>query len=83
MLMLFLIAIPIAVVCARLGYVLSNYSRYFVSPYDWEAFVDTIAIWEGGLTIMWGVPGGVVGALIWAKIYKKEMDRCIKGIKGY
>ena len=73
MLMLFLIAIPIAVVCARLGYVLSNYSRYFVSPYDWEAFVDTIAIWEGGLTIMWGVPGGVVGALIWAKIYKKDV----------
>lgn len=73
MLMLFLIAIPIAVICARLGYVLSNYSEYFVSPYDWDAFVNTIAIWEGGLTIMWGVPGGVLGALIWSKIYKKDV----------
>ena len=73
MLMLFLIAIPIAVICARLGYVVSNYKDYFVSPYDWDAFVDTIAIWNGGLTIMWGVPGGVLGAFIWSKIYKKDL----------
>ncbi len=72
MLMLFLIAIPIAIIAARLGYVLSNYEEYFVKPYDWKAFVNTIAIWNGGLTVMWGVPGGAVGALLWAKIYKKD-----------
>lgn len=73
MLMLFLIAIPLAVIAARLGYVISNYKDYFTSPYDWDAFVKTIAIWKGGLTIMWGVPGGCIGALIWAKIYKKDV----------
>jgi phosphatidylglycerol:prolipoprotein diacylglycerol transferase len=72
MLTLFLIAIPIAIIAARLGYVISNYENYFVKPYDWDAFVNTIAIWRGGLTIMWGVPGGAVGALIWAKAYKKN-----------
>ena len=73
MLMLFLIAIPLGVICARLGYVISNYKVYFTSPYDWDAFVDTIAIWKGGLTIMWGVPGGVLGVFIWSKIYKKDL----------
>ena len=73
MLMCFLICIPLAVIAARLGYVISNYKAYFTSPYDWDAFVNTIAIWKGGLTIMWGVPGGVVGGLIWAKIYKKDL----------
>ena len=73
MLMLFLIAIPLGVICARIGYVVSNYEVYFTSPYDWDAFVDTIAIWKGGLTIMWGVPGGVLGVFIWSKIYKKDL----------
>ena len=73
MLVLFLIAIPMAVIFARLGYVVSNYKDYFVKPYDWNAFVNTIAIWKGGLTIMWGVPGGCLGALIWSKIYKKNI----------
>lgn len=70
---LFLWAIPLAVIMARLGYVISRYEWYFTSPYDWQAFVDTIAIWDGGLTIMWGVPGGVLGALIWSKIHKKNL----------
>jgi phosphatidylglycerol:prolipoprotein diacylglycerol transferase len=69
---LFLWAIPLAVIGARLGHVISRYQTYFVSPYDWDAFVDTIAIWNGGLTVMWGVPFGVLGGLIWAKIYKKS-----------
>lgn len=66
----FLIAIPLAVIGARLGYVISRYEYYFTSPYDWQAFVDTIAIWDGGLTIMVGVPFGVLGGYIWAKVKK-------------
>ena len=73
---LFLIAIPCAIVAARLGYVVAFYKQYFVSPYDWQAFVHTIAIWEGGLTILWGVPGGVLGGLIWCKIYHKNFIQC-------
>ncbi len=69
---LFLICIPMAVIFARLGYVVSNYKYYFTSPYDWDAFVNTIAIWKGGLTVMWGVPGGVLGGYIWCKMYKVD-----------
>lgn len=75
MMTLFLIVIPVAVVAARLGYVVANYSEYFVKPYDWDAFVNTIAIWEGGLTILWGVPGGALAGIIWCKIYKKDFIR--------
>lgn len=75
MMTLFLIVIPVAVIAARLGYVVANYSHYFVKPYDWDAFVNTIAIWEGGLTILWGVPGGALAGLIWCKIYKKDFIR--------
>lgn len=70
MLTLFLIAIPLAVIGARLGYVVSRFEYYFTNPYDWQAFVDTIAIWDGGLTIMVGVPFGVLGGFIWSKVKK-------------
>ena len=76
MMTLFLIVIPAAVIAARLGYVVANYSHYFVKPYDWQAFVNTIAIWEGGLTILWGVPGGVLAGVIWCRMYKKDLIRC-------
>lgn len=74
---LFLWAIPLAVIGARLGHVISRYETYFVSPYDWDAFVNTIAIWHGGLTVMWGVPFGVLGGFIWAKLHKKNFVRTV------
>lgn len=74
---LFLAAIPVGVIGARIGYVISNYSVYFVSPYNWDAFVHTIAIWEGGLTIMWGVPFGIAGALIWSLCKHKNIFRIL------
>lgn len=67
---LFLICIPLAVIFARIGHVVSNISYYEAHP------EKVIAIWEGGLTIMWGVPGGVLGGVIWAKIWKKDFFRC-------
>lgn len=75
MMTLFLIVIPAAVIAARLGYVVANYGHYFVKPYDWKAFVNTIAIWEGGLTILWGVPGGALMGLVWCKVTKKDFVR--------
>lgn len=75
----FLICIPMAIIFARLGYVLSNYTEYFVKPYDWDAFVNTIAVWNGGLTVMWGVPGGILGGFIWAKcIMKMDFRRFVR-----
>ena len=74
---LFLASIPLGVIGARIGYVVSNYTEYFVSPYNWDAFVHTIAIWEGGLTIMWGVPFGIAGALIWSLCKHKNIFRIL------
>ncbi len=75
MLSLFLWTVPLAIVGCRLGYVISRYESYFTSPYDWEAFVNTIAIWKGGLTIMWGIPFGVLGGFLWAKKNKINFFR--------
>jgi phosphatidylglycerol:prolipoprotein diacylglycerol transferase len=71
MMTLFLIVIPAAVIAARLGYVVANFSDYF-APFDIKAIVD---IRSGGLTILWGVPGGALAGLIWCKVYKKDFIR--------
>lgn len=66
---MFLIAIPIAVIGARVGYVLFHpYSYYILShPFTWDDFVNMLAIWDGGLTITTGAPCGILGGLLWAK----------------
>lgn len=72
MLEVFLIAIPVAVLCARLGYVIFRPSIYFPSDFGWKDFVEIFAVWDGGLTIMTGAVGGVLGALIWCKWRKAD-----------
>jgi phosphatidylglycerol:prolipoprotein diacylglycerol transferase len=64
---LFLIAIPLAIVGARLGYVLLHADYFFVSPFGWDEFVDMIAIWDGGLTIITGAPFGILGGYLRAR----------------
>lgn len=65
---LFLIAIPLAIVGARLGFVFAHFKSFFlVENFGWDNFVDIIAIWDGGLTIMTGAPCGILGGLIWCK----------------
>ncbi|MBR1747483.1 MAG: prolipoprotein diacylglyceryl transferase [Clostridia bacterium] len=57
---LFLIAIPLAIVGARLGWVFANLSKI-------HNFLDVIAVWDGGLTILTGAPMGILGGFIWCK----------------
>jgi len=61
---MFLIAIPLGVIGARLGYVITRFSEYFIHPTRWY---DFLAIWDGGVTITWGAPCGILGGLLWAK----------------
>ncbi len=66
---LFLWVIPLAVVFARLFYVLVRPEEYF----PWESvddFVRAIAIWDGGITIIGGVVGGLLGIFIFS--YRKR-----------
>ncbi len=67
----FIFAIPLAIIGARLGYVMVR-PEYFPQGFDWDDFVRVIAVWDGGLTIMTGVPFGVLGGFIWAKWRKVD-----------
>ena len=73
---MFLIAIPFAIIFARFGYVIFRpHDFYIVNDFGWDNVVDMIAIWDGGLTIMTGAPGGMIGALIWCKWRKVDFLR--------
>lgn len=70
---LFLIAIPLAIIGARLGFVFAHFKRFFmVDNFTWQNFVDIIAIWDGGLTILTGAPCGILGGYIWCKWRKVD-----------
>ncbi len=69
---LFLVAIPIAILGARIGYVVLHPTQFFNlgHPFGWDDFVNIFAIWDGGLTITTGAPFGILGGLLWSKIRK-------------
>ncbi|WP_247747087.1 prolipoprotein diacylglyceryl transferase [Alkalihalobacillus sp. BA299] len=54
-------ALPIAIISARLYYVIFRWEHYADNP------IKVFAIWEGGLAIHGGLIGGVVTAYIFAK----------------
>jgi phosphatidylglycerol:prolipoprotein diacylglycerol transferase len=59
---MFLIIAPMSIIFARLGFLLAN-------PAAWSRWY---AVYEGGLTITFGVPGGVLGCFIWCKWRKAD-----------
>ncbi|MDR0697538.1 MAG: prolipoprotein diacylglyceryl transferase [Christensenellaceae bacterium] len=71
---IFLFAIPIAVLFGRLGYVMVRPDEYFnISPFTLSDFVRIFAVWEGGITILTGIIGGVIGGAIWCLIRKANL----------
>lgn len=63
-------ALPTAIVCARLYYVIWEWSYYSQHP------SEIIAVWEGGLAIY----GGVIGALLAVAIYGRIKHLSIPGM---
>ena len=61
-----LVALPSAIVCARLYYVAFSWINYASNP------IDIIKIWEGGLAIYGGVIGAVASVIIYCRITKKS-----------
>ncbi|MFC7321922.1 prolipoprotein diacylglyceryl transferase [Halobacillus campisalis] len=55
-------AIPVAILCARLYYVIFEFDRYIGEPW-WKVF----AIWEGGIAIH----GALIGSFLTAYVYTK------------
>lgn len=66
----FLWLIPLAIIFARLLYVAVRPDEYFVAS-EWKedfggSFVNAIAIWDGGITIIGGILGGLIGLSIFS-----------------
>ncbi len=57
-------AVPLAIVSARLYYVIFNFETYK------DSLGDIVKIWKGGLAIYGGVIGGVLGAFIFSRVRK-------------
>lgn len=70
---LFLWVIPLAVIFCRVFYVAVRPSEYFPVE-SWDDFVDVIAIWDGGITIIGGLFGGLIGASIFAYRMRKKCN---------
>lgn len=56
-------AIPVAIIFARIYYVIFEWDRYIVGPW-WDVF----AIWEGGIAIHGALIGAVLTAVIFARV---------------
>lgn len=56
-----LIALPVAIICARAYYVVFEWENYVSTP------IKVLAIWEGGLAIYGGVLGGLLTAILFCK----------------
>lgn len=70
---LFLWVIPLAVIFGRLLYVLPRPDEYFPIE-SWDDFVHMIALWEGGITIIGGILGGLIGVVIFSIRMRKKCN---------
>ncbi|MBE7082586.1 MAG: prolipoprotein diacylglyceryl transferase [Clostridiales bacterium] len=62
--LLALYILPLAVIGARLFFVLGSESSY--------TFVEILQIWNGGMSIFGGIIGGVIGVALFCAIHKKN-----------
>lgn len=70
---LFLWIIPLAVIFGRLLYVLPRPEDFFPIE-SWDDFVNAIAVWEGGITIIGGILGGLIGIVIFSVRMRKKCN---------
>lgn len=71
---LFLWIIPLAIVFARLLYIIPGRVDEYFPWNSWDDFVHFIAIWEGGLTIIGGLVGGVLGGIFFTIRHRKQCN---------
>ena len=71
-------SLPVAIICARLYYVIFSWEKYSDNP------IDMLKIWEGGLAIYGGIIGAVIAGVTYFKIKKlgilKMCDICCLGL---
>lgn len=69
LLTLFLWVVPLAIIFARLAYVLFHVSDFFPVN-SWADFGEIFNVRGGGISILGAIPGGILGAFINGKIHK-------------
>ena len=69
--------IPLAIIGARLWYVLFDIKSFLGYGSFWKDFVKMISIRDGGLAIYGGVIGGALGIIIVCKIHKVNMFKVL------
>lgn len=69
----FLWLIPLAVIFARILYVAVRPEVYFPIE-NWDDFVNAIAIWDGGITIIGGILGGLIGLSVFSYRMRKKAN---------
>ena len=62
-----IVAVPLAVICARLYYCIFYWELYADNP------ISVLYIWEGGLAIYGGVIGAVIAVAIYSRVKKVPM----------
>jgi len=67
----FLLLVPFSLLFGRLGHVFAVQPE-LLNVKSFSDFVQIFAVWKGGITIVTGLLGGVVSALVWAKWRKKD-----------
>lgn len=63
-----LLTVTLGVIGARLYYVLTT-----LDEYEYNSFIDVIAVWEGGLAIYGGIIGGCCGILLTCALKKGRL----------
>ena len=63
-----LFAVPAAIICARIYYVVFRWDNYKDNP------ISALYIWEGGIAIYGGVIGAILGLLLFAKLKKQKLS---------
>lgn len=71
-----LFGLPSAVICARLYYVVFEWSAYKNNP------IDILKIWEGGLAIYGGIIGACISTFVYCKV-KKVSIPCMFDVGAY
>lgn len=78
MLEVFLFAVPLAILFARLSYVLFHPKDFIV--HDWSDFLNIFAIRKGGISILGAIPGGAIGVYIACRINKVPFSYVLDSI---
>ncbi|MDD4796471.1 MAG: prolipoprotein diacylglyceryl transferase [Eubacteriales bacterium] len=64
-----LLVVPLAIIGARLYYVIFMWKDFYAQ----QPFIEVFKMWNGGMAIYGGVIGGVIGAWIYARWKKVKM----------